>query len=86
MAEGDENEGTRDTDQSDEGPGTIGVLVRLAIALIALTLGLFWIVRLAFAGPSIQGGLLFELLAPLVLLYFGIDYLRSQRRALAQDR
>lgn len=58
------------------------MLVRLAVALLAVALGLFWIVRLTFVGSTLRGGLLFELLAPLVLLYFGIDYLRTQRRAL----
>jgi hypothetical protein len=71
-----------DSSDVDDGPGRIGVLVRLAIALIAVSLALFWIVRLAFVGSTFRGGLLFELLGPLVLLYFGVDYLRTQRRAL----
>lgn len=66
-------------------PGTVGIYARLAVAVIAVALALFWIVRLAFVGSTLRGGLLFELLAPLVLLYFGIDYLRTQRRALGRD-
>lgn len=88
MSTGDGTEetgGTADADPSEEGPGTFGVLVRLAVALFAVALGLFWIVRLAFVGSTLRGGLLFELLAPLVLLYFGIDYLRTQRRVLSRD-
>lgn len=82
MLEGDGNEGTDGADPPEGEPGTVGVLVRLAVALLAVALGLFWIVRLTFVGSTLRGGLLFELLAPLVLLYFGIDYLRTQRRAL----
>lgn len=84
MAEGVEAGGD-DADGASEagdGPGRFGVLARLAVALLAVALGLFWIVRLAFVGSTLRGGLLFELLAPLVLLYFGVDYLRTQRRAL----
>lgn len=84
MPEGDGNEGADDANRPEGDPGTVGVLVRLAIALLAVALGLFWIVRLAFVGSTLRGGLLFELLAPLVLLYFGVDYLRTQRRTLEQ--
>lgn len=87
---GSDAEGANDANESDDangssgadGPGRIGVLVRLGIALLAVGLALFWIVRLAFVGSTLRGGLLFELLGPLVLLYFGVDYLRTQRRAL----
>ncbi|WP_336343937.1 hypothetical protein [Halalkalicoccus ordinarius] len=85
MPEGDGNEREDGADRPKGDPGMVGVLVRLAIALLAVALGLFWIVRLTFVGSTLRGGLLFELLAPLVLLYFGIDYLQTQRRALNPD-
>lgn len=89
MAEGDGIDGDG-ADGTDDQPGTrartrIGVLARLAVALVAVALGFVWIVRLAFVGSTLRGGLLFELLAPLVLLYFGIDYLRTQRSAPDRD-
>lgn len=78
MAESDET----DEEATEDPPSTIGVLVRAAIGLVAVAIGVLWVVRLAVVGSTVRGGLLFELLAPLTLFYFGIDYLRSQRRAL----
>jgi hypothetical protein len=83
MPEGDGSDAV-ETDEPT-GPGRVGVLVRLAIALLAVALALFWSVRLAFVGSTLRGGLLFELLGPLVLFYFGVDYLRTQRRALDRE-
>jgi hypothetical protein len=80
MADGTESD--TDADTTETPPRTVGVLARLAVAAIAMVLGVFWIVRLAVVGPTVRGGLLFELLPPLVLLYFGVDYVRTQRRAL----
>ena len=87
MAEGDGTDGNGADGTADRSqPRTrTGVLARLAVALVAVVLGFFWIVRLAFVGSTLRGGLLFELLAPLVLLYFGIDYLRTQRHVLNRD-
>lgn len=68
-----------DRDRAEKGSGTVGVLARLAVAAITTVLGIVWVVRLAIAGPAFGGGLLFELLGPLVLLYFGVDYIRTQR-------
>ncbi|MDL5361434.1 hypothetical protein [Halalkalicoccus sp. NIPERK01] len=65
-------------------PGTVGVLARAAVAAVAVVLGVVWIVRVAVLGSTLGGGLLFEMLPPLVLLYFGIVYLRTQRRALRE--
>lgn len=76
-----ERDGTDDGEATDDPPRTIGAFTRVAIGLIAVVIGVLWVVRLAIVGSSIRGGLLFELLAPLTLFYFGIDYLRSQRRA-----
>ncbi len=59
-------------------PGTGGVIARALLAALAVVLGLVWIVRLAVVGSTLAGGLLFEVLPPLVLLYFGIVYLRTQ--------
>lgn len=76
-----ERDGTDDGEAADDSPSTIGTFTRVAIGLVAVVIGVIWVVRLAVVGSSIRGGLLFELLAPLTLFYFGIDYLRSQRRA-----
>lgn len=65
-------------DGTDEHPSPQGVVVRIGISLVALVVGLVWIVQLTFEGSSLGGGLLFDLLAPLVLLYFAISYLSSQ--------
>lgn len=85
MADGGETDGDETAAAPDEGPGTIGVLVRLVVAAVAVVLGVVWVVRLAITGSTLGGGLLFELLPPLVLLYFGVGYLRKQRRALARE-
>lgn len=80
MADGD-----RDETASTAGrPGTVGVFARAAVAAIAVVLGVVWIVRVAILGSTLGGGLLFEVLPPLVLLYFGIVYLRTQRRTLRE--
>lgn len=79
MAESDERDGE---ETAHDPPGTIGALARLSIGVIAVAIGVLWVVRLALVGSSIRGGLLFELLAPLTLFYFGIDYVLSQRRVL----
>lgn len=73
-----------ETDPSAGRPGTVGVLARAAVAAVAVVLGIVWIVRVAILGSTLGGGLLFEVLPPLVLLYFGIVYLRTQRRALRE--
>lgn len=69
---------------SETRPGTIGVLVRSGVAAIAVVIGVVWVVRLATAGSTLGGGLLFELLPPLVLLYFGAIYLRKQYHTLSR--
>lgn len=74
-----------ETNTSTSGPGAVGVLARALVAALAVVLGLIWIVRLAVVGSTLTGGLLFEVLPPLVLLYFGTVYLRTQRRALRDD-
>lgn len=73
-----------DSAPSETRPGTVGALVRAGVAAFALAIGVIWIVRLAAVGSSVSGGLLFELLPPLVLLYFGAIYLRKQYHTLSR--
>lgn len=65
--------------------GTLGTLARGALATIAVILGIVWIARLAVGGPTLDGGLLFEVLPPIALLYLGLVYLGDQRRVLRDD-
>jgi hypothetical protein len=65
--------------EADDGPETLGSLARIALAAVAVVVGIVWIARLAAGGPTLGGGLLFEVLPPLALLYFGLTVLRADR-------
>ncbi|WP_331236090.1 hypothetical protein [Natronorarus salvus] len=71
---------------SDEPPGPIGIGLRGLLAVTALVVAAVWLLRLAVSGPSVFGGLLFELLGPLVLIYLGTTYLREQYRNVRRRR
>lgn len=79
---------TSDEDRTDpevDGrPGRVGIGLRLVLVGTALCVGVIWIARLGIDGPSIGGGLLFELLPPLLLLYLGARYLGTVRRQLRE--
>lgn len=59
-------------------PDMLGVTLRLIVAMVALIVGLVWMVRLALDGPAVSDGLLFEVLPPLLILYLGGRYLSRQ--------
>jgi hypothetical protein len=66
------------SESTEDGPGRIGIGLRLVLAVGAVAVGLLWIVRLVVADPGFTDGLLFELLAPLLILYLGVRYFNIQ--------
>jgi hypothetical protein len=70
----------------DERPGPIGIGLRGLLAVVALVVAAVWLLRLAVGGPSMFGGLLFELLGPLVLIYLGTTYLHEQYQNVQRRR
>ncbi|ADJ14788.1 hypothetical protein [Halalkalicoccus jeotgali] len=77
MTDGDGTERDDSKDEASGGSGRLGTLGRGALGAVAVVLGIVWIGRLAVGGPTLGGGLLFEVLPPLVLLYFGLLALRA---------
>lgn len=82
----DETDGQGCDKLNEGGPELMGIGLRLLIVITAFGVGIVWIFRLLFTGPGIADGLLFELLPPFLILYFGMQYFRQQIKNVRQLR